>query len=180
MADPKDLAQCPLMEGLPRPVLKGLALVFQQRSLRAGETLFVQDDPADCLVVVHSGTLREEHPDRAPRLLSSGEFLGVPSLLEPQLHPGHVKALEDTSISTLNRQDLDRLWRKNPGDAALFHLAITDLLITFLHRANERLVRLCELPLDHLDEDGLRQALQVIDDALHDGNSQDLSGPTPS
>ena len=41
-------------------------------------------------------------------------------------------------------------------------------LSTLLGIGNERLVNLCELPLDQLDHQGLRQALQVVDDALDD------------
>jgi CRP-like cAMP-binding protein len=165
MALPSTLSSCPLFSPLPGRVLASLAPCFHERTLAPGERLFRAGDPADTFVVVHQGGLSLTRPDRAPFLLGPDAFLGVANLLEPGLHQATVCATEATTLSTFNRQDLDRLWRNNPSGAAFFHLALASRLITLLRAANERLVKLCELPLDH---EGLRMALTVCDDALDD------------
>ncbi len=179
MASPDQLSRCPLFSALPTRVLTSLAPRFPVQEIPAGRTLFTAGDPADTFLVVHDGALRLAAEDRAERTLGPGGFMGVASLLEPGLHPTTVTALEDTRLSRFDRQDLDLLWRENPSGAAFFHLALANRLIALLRTANERLVKLCELPLDQLDHDGLRAALQVVDDALDDREGETLTSPAP-
>lgn len=176
MASPSDLVQCPLFAALPPLVVISLAPRFPVEELVAGHELFTAGDPADTFVVVHEGVLTIEQKGRRPRRLGAGGFLGVASLLEPGLHPCSVRAVEDTRISRFGREDLDQLWRETPSAAAFFHLALANRLIALLRNANERLVNLCELPLDQLDHEGLRTALRVVDDALDDNAQPAVTG----
>ena len=168
MSSSSQLAQCPLFSSLPPRIVDGLAPYFSVETLEPGQTLFVRGDPVDTLVVVHTGSVQLSRTGRSDRTLGPGGFLGVASLLEPGLHPCNVTALRETTISRLDRKGLDQIWRDAPAIAAFFPLALANRLITLLRMANERLVNLCELPLDQLDHQGLRQALQVVDDVLDD------------
>ncbi len=163
-----DLMQCPLFAALPQRVVESVAPRFSIKRLAEGQPLFTRGDPVDTLVVVQEGSLQISQPGGSDRSLGPGGFLGVASLLEPGLQPSTIIALEETTIVYFDRLGLNQLWRETPATAAFFHLALASRLITLLRMANERLVTLCGFPLDELDHEGLRQALQVVDDALDD------------
>lgn len=175
MADATTLERCPLFSPLPSRVMVSLAPRFHDITVAAGQVLCRAGDPADAFWVVHTGQLQVGTTAGETRTLDPGGFMGVANLLEPRLQAQDVTATQASTLSTFDRQDLDRLWRENPAGAAFFHLALTSRLIALLRTANERLVKLCELPLDQLDHEGLRRALRVVDDALDDQEGRAIS-----
>ncbi len=166
MSNVRALARCPLFAPLPQRVLESLVPLFERRDLASGEVLHEVGDPGETFFVVHSGELELTCPDVPPRSLGPGDFGGVATLLEPGLELHTARAAVGSAVLTFDRRDLQTLWRENPSGAAFFQLALANRLIALLRHANEHLVRLCELPLDELDHDGLRAALQVVDRAL--------------
>lgn len=105
------LARSPLFEELSQADLETLALKAHPRSLRKGQTLFLQGDPVDCLYVVASGLIKVYRPDpkgeRQMVLHLEGPHrlvAAVAVFLEKPRYPASAEALEDTELLAIPRE----------------------------------------------------------------------------
>ena len=114
------LAAVPLLAGLEGDLLERLAAQTRSLGVRAGEWLFREGDPADAAYVIAMGRLEvvdEGPPETVIRTLKRGDVLGELALLQEGRRTASVRAVRDTWLVTLGRDDFEALLRSSPDFA---------------------------------------------------------------
>jgi CRP-like cAMP-binding protein len=135
------LAELPLMAGLSSEALAELAAAVRQEYLAAGQLLFRQGDPGDCLYLVTRGKLKiyihdEQKQEIFLNTCEAGDSLGQITLIDQEPRTANVAALEDTDLFVLDRTTyLSVIEHQPPGTldrmrdvAAHLRLGYADLL----------------------------------------------------
>lgn len=136
------LVRCPLLTGLSDEELGALAAVSQRRAYRAGESVFLQGDPALGLQVVATGAVKifvlSPASGREMVLAVEREFGAVAELvaLDGGPYPASAEAVEDSELIVIDQQRFQETVHANPAIA--LHLMRT------LGRRLRRLVNLIE------------------------------------
>jgi CRP/FNR family cyclic AMP-dependent transcriptional regulator len=112
---------------------KSIAKVLDQIHLNAGAGLFERGDRGSELYIVHSGKVELSIRDLAGEKIvltvaERGDFFGELSLLDSHPRTATAKALEDTELIVLNRDNLLLFFQKKP-DAALDMIAAMGAMI---------------------------------------------------
>jgi len=112
---------------------KSIAKVLDQIHLNAGTGLFERGDRGSELYIVHSGKVELSIRDLAGEKIvltvaERGDFFGELSLLDSHPRTATAKALEDTELIVLNRDNLLLFFQKKP-DAALDMIAAMGAMI---------------------------------------------------
>ncbi|MFI5309001.1 MAG: cyclic nucleotide-binding domain-containing protein, partial [Polyangiales bacterium] len=113
------LSSVPLFSGLPQSVLAELEPELQWMTLAAGEYLFRQGDPADCLYLVVSGRLRilseQEHgSETVIGEIGRGQCVGEYGLLTDEPRSATVRPLRDSELLRVSKAVVDRLLERHP------------------------------------------------------------------
>ncbi len=95
-------------------------------TLKSGDDLFRQDDPADAVYIVMSGLLRvstktEDGGEHVINQVRSGETVGEMALLTNEIRSATVYAVRDSVLARIGQVDFDRLIERYPK--ALKHLS---------------------------------------------------------
>src|SRR5215470_9406885 len=99
------LAQSPPFDALSRDELLEVAGAVAARTYPAGTDIMVEDGPpAAELFVIRSGSVELRHQDEIVDILEPGESFGHPSLLTGMASAFTIRAHEDTSCYTINRE----------------------------------------------------------------------------
>ncbi len=157
----KTLVSCPLLTALPLRVLQALAPRFQATELDTGDLLFELGSPSSSLFIIEKGDLALEGPEQTVGRIGRGGFICEEDVLRPGRHSTRARATSPSLILSMDKQDLDTLWALEPASAAFLQLAIGSRVITELRRANTQFVSLCEMPLDEIEDTGVRRILKV-------------------
>lgn len=131
------LAAVPMFAGLPAEVIERLASRIKASSLRAGEWLFHEGDPAAGVYVVTSGRLEvvlERSETEVLRVLGPGDVVGELALLTDSPRAASIRARRDSELIELSRGDFDRLVAEDPR----FSRELLKLLGTQLGQSRER------------------------------------------
>lgn len=114
------LASCPLFHGFTETGLQILGSIARERAVRAGETIFAEDAPADSMFVVVTGSVAirasgAEGRERTLAMLGPGEAFGELALLTPggRRLVGAV-AQEDARLLEIVQRDFARLQTQKP------------------------------------------------------------------
>ena len=114
------LAQIPLFEGLADDDREVLAERLDERSYKAGETVFAKGDVGNSMYIVLSGSVQIFLPPEdkdAPRVvlkdLRTGEYFGELSLFDDKPRSASVDALVDTVLLELTRDELGEHLQKS-------------------------------------------------------------------
>ncbi|MEQ8857069.1 MAG: cyclic nucleotide-binding and patatin-like phospholipase domain-containing protein [Pseudomonadales bacterium] len=123
-------------------ILDELTATAEFITLKSGEDLFRQDDPADAVYIVMSGLLRvatqtAEGAEHVINQVRSGESVGEMALLTNESRSATVYAVRDSVLASINRADFDRLIERYPK--ALKNL--TRIIIERLKRRSTLTVR---------------------------------------
>jgi CRP-like cAMP-binding protein len=117
------LACCGFLRQVPAEAIEQLLQSVQSRHLATGEILFRAGDPGDALYIVASGkveVLPEAEPGQpAQRLaeLGQGHAFGEMALLGGGRRTATVRALVDTELLAIAREDFARLMASEPAMA---------------------------------------------------------------
>ncbi|MBW3554271.1 MAG: cyclic nucleotide-binding domain-containing protein, partial [Gemmatimonadetes bacterium] len=108
------LGRVPLFQGLPRADLERIAGLVNPRELQEGEFAFREGDPGDRFYIVHSGAVEilKERPLGDHERLAvkrAGEAFGEMSLLNDAPRSASVRAVENTRLLSVARQEFDEL-----------------------------------------------------------------------
>ena len=99
------LAQFPPFDTLSRDELLHVAAAVAVRSYPAGTDILIEDGPpASELHVIRKGSVELRHQDVVVDILEPGESFGHPSLLTGMASAFTVRAHEDSTCSTINRE----------------------------------------------------------------------------
>ena len=118
----KLLAKCDLMRHLPAEQIEQILPCIEDRQLKAGEILFSAGDAGDALYIVAHGQV-EVLTDVAPEanapgstiaVLGEGHAFGEMSLLSGGPRTATIRAVEDSNLLRIGKQDFERLVAADP------------------------------------------------------------------
>ena len=107
------LAQVPLFADLPPAALSEVAQSVQVRQWAAGATVVEEGAAGDSFFLVLKGEIEVEVGTR-PRL-GVGDFFGELSLLFGRLRSATVRAVVETELAEMHRQDFETLLKQHPN-----------------------------------------------------------------
>lgn len=152
------LKQAELFEGLNDEGRRRVSGIGRQRTLRAGEYLFLLGDNASDFYVVTSGKvdlcfpmpLRGEVKDISVESVGVGQALGWSALVKPYRFTLSARATEPSEVVGFARRSLMELFEAEPGIGQAFFMRISELvgirLATFQALWVRELQRLAERP----------------------------------
>jgi CRP/FNR family cyclic AMP-dependent transcriptional regulator len=125
------LEHVPFLAALSDQDLTWLAKRVLRRRYKRGDIIFLKDDPGQSMFIVEDGAVRIYVPgtqgaDLTLAVMEPGEFFGDLSLLDGRLRSASAEAARDSTLLTLEREDLTELVRSRP-DAALAILEVISL-----------------------------------------------------
>ncbi len=122
MISPELLRRFPLFAGLPPSAFKDIAMFGSEISVRAGDWVFVEGDPADSLCLLLSGQVDlkinlGETGDRHADLsrLVDGDLVGWSALVDPYIYTVGALANTDARLARLDAQKLRGYLDDNPA-----------------------------------------------------------------
>jgi CRP/FNR family cyclic AMP-dependent transcriptional regulator len=125
------LEHVPFLAALSEDDLTWLAKRVLRRKFKRGDIIFLKDDPGQSMFIVEDGAVRIYVPgtqgaDLTLAVVQPGEFFGDLSLLDGRPRSASAEAVRDSTLLTLEREDLTELVRSRP-DAALAILEVISL-----------------------------------------------------
>ena len=89
------------------------------KQYRSGEVIFRQGDLGDCMYVIHQGQVevvqRKDEKEFCLATLGQGDFFGEMALFEPDRRPFTVRALDDTTVLTLDKKSFLQRIHEDPS-----------------------------------------------------------------
>jgi zinc transporter ZupT len=118
----KLLAKCDLMRHLPAEQIEQILPCIQDRQLKAGEILFRAGDAGDALYIVAHGKVEvltnvvseANAPCSTIAMLGEGHAFGEMSLLSGGPRTATIRAIEDSNLLRIGKQDFERLIAADP------------------------------------------------------------------
>ena len=146
--DPSTLGLLPLFEGLPLEHLAAINERLYRRTVPAGTTLMMAEDPGDVAYIIQSGTVKVhiEQADGSDVILAlrgRGELLGEMSILDRQGHSASVVTIEECRLLRWDRASLTTALETIP----LLSLNLARIVSRRLRYATEKIQALSALDL---------------------------------
>ena len=146
--DPSTLSLLPLFQGLPLEHLAAINERLYRRTVPAGTTLMMAEDPGDVAYIIQSGTVKihVEQTDGSDVILAlrgRGEILGEMSILNRQGRSASVLTIEQCSMLRWDRASLVTSLETMP----LLTLNLARLLSRRLRHATDKIQALAALDL---------------------------------
>lgn len=134
------LAQIPLFQGIPGPLLDRLAQATRRRRFGPGTPLFRQGDEAQTVFVVISGYLRlvqhtAEGKDVTMATFGAGDVIGLLVVLSEEAYPGTAEALAESDVLAFPGQILWDVMSEN----GLLAVRVLRMIAGRLHEAHARI-----------------------------------------
>jgi uncharacterized membrane protein len=113
------LREIPLFELLDEQELAELAGQMEQRTYITGQMIYTVGDPGGVMYVVQNGRVEVFIRDKAHErvrisMCEAGDIFGEVALLANDERHTNAKALQDTTVLIVDRNDLEILFRKHP------------------------------------------------------------------
>jgi CRP-like cAMP-binding protein len=121
---------------LPHEALQLLAFSCAKKVLKAGETLFLESEPADAAYFVLSGAINLMSHD-AQRRVEAGALIGETALLTDLLRRSTARAVEDSVALRIPGDVFRRVLSEFPQSAAKIHAAASARARDFLERLED-------------------------------------------
>src|SRR5580700_2153162 len=119
------LENVPVLASLGKELMKGLAERAEFVAVKKGDLIVRENDPGDALYVVVSGRLQaytrlKSGRDRVFATYCDGDCFGEMPLLSGETHWANVRALNDSMLLKIPREDFDALVNRDPRVAVSF------------------------------------------------------------
>ncbi len=117
--------------------------IIVSKTVPAGEDIIHVGDPGDALYVIKHGRvgvlIDKKHDSPAVQVNTLGEmdYFGEMSLLDGEPRSATIKAITDTQLIVLKRQDLEQIIGTDYELAAKFYKSVAIALANRLRKANE-------------------------------------------
>src|SRR5579859_8279373 len=118
------LAQISLFQGLADEDLEALTARLAEKSFRSGDIVFSKDDVGSSMYVVQSGAVQiylpsvdKETPPVVLKDLRTGEYFGELALFDDKPRSASVRAMVDTVLLELKREELAEHLGRSPRAA---------------------------------------------------------------
>ena len=126
------LRRASLLKNLSLPHLGAVADLCVDRIYEKGETIFAQDDPADCLFILNRGVVRtsveKNGKERTVGILKRGEMFGEDLFGPEGTRQMWATAHEESWVSSISRENLFKRMQQQPA-----------LLLNFIQLLNRKL-----------------------------------------
>jgi len=111
---PLELREIDIFKGRKEETLSALEACMEQRSFKAGETIFTRGQPGDELFLIRRGAVRIILPLEGKQThhlatFGRGDFIGEMSFLDGEPRSADALAFTDTDLFVLSRQRFDKL-----------------------------------------------------------------------
>ncbi len=118
MATVTELKKQVLLENIPEALLEELAGLLKDVSLKADDVLYKENDDAEGIYLIRSGKVEVSKATadgwmQRLAIFSSGHYFGELSILVQRTHEANAKALEDSSLFLLTKEDFKRIEEEN-------------------------------------------------------------------
>ncbi|HTX20157.1 MAG TPA: DUF1003 domain-containing protein [Bacteroidota bacterium] len=143
-----EILKIPIFEKLPREDREMLSGLWERRSVKDGEVLFVKGEPGAAMFVIRKGTIEISVPLRGKEgklrisHLHDGDFFGELSLIDGRPRTATATATEETELLQMSRPVFMTFLLKHPDVAVAMlseiadRLRQTDELVTSLASRN--------------------------------------------
>ncbi len=139
MPNPTLLERHPLLANLNGEQLERMARAGEIESYNPGETIVVEGSLGDALFLILSGQVAVHRGPQTFATLSSGEFFGEMSLVEPAPRSATVSAMSATFLFRLPHDALRELISDDGRAASILLVQVVRTLSDRLRRANQML-----------------------------------------
>jgi CRP-like cAMP-binding protein len=140
-----ELKHVPLFEGLSGREVKELGGIAYIRKYKDGETIFAKGDPGHGLFILMRGAvevyLKKGTKEKVFGTYEPYQYFGEYALIKDNTRNASARAVGETIMCYLFRDDLRQLLLKNPKLCVQFYTRILGQLIDKLGEANARLLR---------------------------------------
>ncbi len=118
---------------LPREALQLLAFSCEKRQLKAGQTLFVADEPADCAFFLLTGEIALSAAGEE-RLVAPGALIGETALVAEVLRGAGARASADATLLRIPSETFRRVLSEFPEAAVKVHADASKRTRRFLNQ----------------------------------------------
>lgn len=110
----------PIFNHLEKEQMDEIMGVTHSITYRKGENLYQSGDKSGSLYIVSKGRIKiyklsESGKEQLLRILDSGNFTGELALFSETIHESYAEAMEETSVCTIKRSELQNLLLKYPS-----------------------------------------------------------------
>jgi serine/threonine protein phosphatase PrpC len=106
-----------------------VAAVCEIETFKAGSMIFQEGNEGECMYVVASGMLEVTLKGQNLTFKGPGEFIGEVALLQRGKRTASVIAKEDSTLLSLQRADLDEVFKKDPSLERHFYRAMLEMVM---------------------------------------------------
>jgi CRP-like cAMP-binding protein len=119
MISPEVLRRFSCFAPISEESLKAVAMMARAECLKAGNRLFGEGDPADCMSIIVDGTVDIQYhlangDLRTVDTLIAGDIVGWSALVEPYKMTGTATASKDTNLIMVDAKPLRTLCERDP------------------------------------------------------------------
>ncbi|MFA7436152.1 MAG: Crp/Fnr family transcriptional regulator [Bacilli bacterium] len=119
MANCNCIDQIPIFDILNHEQKHYVSSLVEQRSYKAGQTIYIPGDEANSLYIVSSGRIRiyrlsESGKEQLLRIVIPGEFTGELALFKEGIYEAFAEALDDVNICMIHHNSFKNLLLKFP------------------------------------------------------------------
>ena len=125
----KLIQQTPLSKYFDYIQKSHVAAVCDVEQFKAGSTIFQEGTEGECLYVVATGLLEVMLKGKNLTFKGPGEFIGEVALLRNGKRTASVVAKEDSTLLSLNRTDLDEVFKKDPELERFFYKGMLEMIM---------------------------------------------------
>ena len=129
---------------LPREALQLLAFSCEKRQLKAGQTLFVAGEPADCAFFLLTGEIALSAAGEE-RLVAPGALIGETALAAEVLRGAGARASADSTLLRIPRETFRRVLSEFPEAAVKVHADASKRTRRFLNQLETSRARAFEV-----------------------------------
>ncbi|HET7496904.1 MAG TPA: Crp/Fnr family transcriptional regulator [Candidatus Eisenbacteria bacterium] len=161
-----------LLRGVGPRHLLGLANVSREVPIYAGDTIYLETDPADALYIVVEGRVRISTAGRATSEVGPGEAFGTWSLIDDSERGQQAECIEDGLALSLSREEF--------YDVASADLAILQELVRVLAKRLRELAATAPPEEARVEGEGIEKTEAQVEAARPTESPAEAVGPTSS
>jgi CRP/FNR family cyclic AMP-dependent transcriptional regulator len=146
MAETAELKKQILLENIPDALLESLTGVVKELSLKEGDVLYSENDEAKGIYMIRSGKIEvskatEDGWKQRLAVFNAGHFFGELSIMVHRKHEAEARAIENSSLYLLTKEDFERIENENHELALGIIKQIAIVISNNLRDMNRRFVK---------------------------------------